>query len=405
MRREKITPEEWRERLDRAVNAKRGRWRVLPRAMASSRAFAELSKAGLIVVLAMLDNLTYKGKSKKSRNGLECCGLPLDNYGEFVITNNELVARGLKSPDSITRGRREAWTLGFYDVVKTGSLMNYGIYRYSERWKNFPDGDYLPSDQRLPGKCLYPREKKSQTKPTTENVVSTTTENVVKGDESVTTENVVIETGSPTTESVVNIIMYQQYQAEVQVQEKDREEDPAKQFPQGTLCPNTERANQDNQFNSASDNNTIDPKPDELQPPSIQHQWFIDSFLSARSETGIDASPALSPALASALDAWLSNRLSKKTFIGNRCFYAEKPNHIKEKIQEIVSEWESLRKSGLGKRIGVPPVPDLAFLVTNREAIFNWVTELRRRSLDAVFAQFETNEQDSHAGYAHRYSL
>ena len=112
MRREKVGPEEWRERLDRAVNAKRGRWRVLPRAMASSRAFAELSKSGLIVVLAMLDNLTYQGKSKRGRNGPQCCGLPLDNNGEFVVTNNELIARGLKSPDSITRGRREAWKSG-----------------------------------------------------------------------------------------------------------------------------------------------------------------------------------------------------------------------------------------------------------------------------------------------------
>ena len=71
MKREKVSPEEWRERLDRAVNAKRGRWRTLPRAIASSRAFAELSKSGLIVVLAMLDNLTYQGKvQKKSRQTL-----------------------------------------------------------------------------------------------------------------------------------------------------------------------------------------------------------------------------------------------------------------------------------------------------------------------------------------------
>jgi len=144
MKREKISPEEYRARLDQAVNAKRGRWRTLPRAIASSRAFAELSKSGLIVVLAMLDNLTYQGKSKKGRNGLQCCGLPLDNNGEFVITNNELIARGLKSPESIARGRKEAWELGFYDVVKTGTLMNYGVYRYSERWKNFPNGEYLP---------------------------------------------------------------------------------------------------------------------------------------------------------------------------------------------------------------------------------------------------------------------
>ena len=220
MRREKVTPEEWRERLDRAVNAKRGRWRVLPRSMASSRAFVELSKSGLIVVLAMLDNLSYLGKSKKSRSGPTCCGLPLDNNGEFVITNNELIARGLKSADSIARGRREAWTLGFYDVLKTGSLMNYGIYRYSERWKDFPDGEYLPKEERLPGKCLYPRGKKAHLKPTTENVVNATTDSVVKEGGNVTTENVVIQRDPLTTDSGVNIIMYHKHQADVQVQEK-----------------------------------------------------------------------------------------------------------------------------------------------------------------------------------------
>ena len=237
MKREKVSPEEWRERLDRAVNAKRGRWRVLPRAIASSRAFAELSRSGLIVVLAMLDNLTYQSKSKRrDARCLQCGGLPLDNNGEFVITNNELIARGLKSPDSITRGRQEAWKLGFYDVVKTGTLMNYGIYRYSERWKNFPNGDYLPHDQPNPGKCLYPKEKR-KLKPTTENVVSTTTENVVMGDENVTTENVVIETGSPTTDSVVNIIMYQEeYQTDPQVQHKDQRKERDGKLPQHTPC-------------------------------------------------------------------------------------------------------------------------------------------------------------------------
>ena len=39
-----------------------------------------------------------------------------------------------------------------------------------------------------------PKRRRLELKPTTESVVSTTTENVVKGDEDVTTEYVVIET-------------------------------------------------------------------------------------------------------------------------------------------------------------------------------------------------------------------
>ncbi len=137
------------------------------------------------------------------------------------------------------------------------------------------------------------------------------------------------------------------------------------------------------------------------EPTVAGHEWFVESFQEACSEKGIDANIPLSPALATALDEWLSQRLSKKSYIGHRAFFDEKPNHIKEKIHEIVSAWESLRTSGLGKRIGVPPVPDLEFLVSHREQLFDWVREQRQRSLDAVFAQFEANEQHSHEGYAH----
>ena len=348
----------------------------------------------------MLDNLTYKGKSKKGRNALECCGLPLDNNGEFVITNNELIARGLKSPDSITRGRRDAWELGFYDVVKTGTLMNYGIFRYSERWKNFPNGNYLPHDQPKPGRCLYPTRKKNLN-PTTENVVSTTTENVVKEDGSVTTENVVIETDFPTTDSVVNIIMYQEHQEDVHVQEKDQREEQDGDLPQDALSSETSEDDQDINHKThltpnSNETDPFDPVSNDSQPASVQHQWFVEAFSTACSERGAEPDLTLSPTLASSLDDWLSQKLSKKSYLGNRCFYDEKPHNIKEKINEIVSEWESLRISSLGKRIGVPPVPDLAFLIGNREAIFTWVSEQRRQSLNQIFAQFETKAAPAH---------
>jgi hypothetical protein len=402
MKREKVSPDEWRERLNRAVNSKRGRWRTLPRAIASSRAFAELSKSGLIVVLAMLDNLAYKGKSKKGRNALECCGLPLDNDGEFVITNNELIARGLKSPDSITRGRREAWKLGFYDVVKTGSLMNYGIYRYSERWKNFPDGDYLPRDERVPGKCLYPREKKAQAKPTTENVVSNTTENVVKEGGSVTTENVVIKTGSPTTDSVVNIIMYHEDNAAVRVQEKDQAEDPERELPQDTPRSKNSEDNQDLKQKasltpSSDETDLADIISKESEATSLHHQWFIDAFSSACLEKGVEADLTLSPSLASSLHDWLDQRLSKRSYLGNKVFYDETIPRIKEKLSQIVTQWEFIKISYLGERVQIPDVPDMAFLVTYREQIFAWVSEQRQRSLNRIFAQFEPKQPSAPA--------
>jgi|GEM_PF-2293050 len=395
MKREKVSPEEWRERLDRAVDAKRGRWRVLPRAIASSRAFAELSRSGLIVVLAMLDNLTYQSKSKRrDARCLQCGGLPLDNNGEFVITNNELIARGLKSPDSITRGRQEAWKFGFYDVVKTGTLMNYGIYRYSERWKNFPNGDCLPHDQPNPGKCLYPKEKR-KLKPTTENVVSTTTENVVKRGENVTTENVVIETGSPTTDSVVNIIMYQEDKKDLQVHEKDPRENQNIDFSKNTFFSANTKDNQN--INPAYPDTVF--KGSELS--SIQHQWFLDAFKEACSQKGIGADLGIDPSLASTLDDWIFKRLSKKSYFGNRCFYEEKPYNIQEKVSQIVSQWEFIEISYVGERVSIPSTPELEFLIINLEAIFMWVNEVRQRSMDVVLRRLDGPMEGVPVGYTH----
>ncbi len=385
MKREKISPEEYRARLDQAVNAKRGRWRTLPRAIANSRAFAELSKSGLIVVLAMLDNLTYQGKSKKGRNGLQCCGLPLDNNGEFVITNNELIARGLKSPESIARGRKEAWELGFYDVVKTGTLMNYGVYRYSERWKKFPNGEYLPQDERSPGKCLYPREKKVKSEPTSENVVSTTSENVV------------IETGSPTTDSVVNIIMYQAHQADVHVQERDQGEEQDREIPQNTPCSET--------FEDAPDIITEDPITSVISTAEsipLQHQWFLDCFYSACQERGVEADLTITPSLASTLDNWLEERLRRGRYHGRTFLCDENISNIKEKLSQIVSQWEFIRiPSAFGQSIDVPPLPNLTFLITNLELVFRWVSEQRQNRLEEILLQFETMEQPAPAAYTH----
>jgi hypothetical protein len=138
--------------------------------------------------------------------------------------------------------------------------------------------------------------------------------------------------------------------------------------------------------------------PEPVAPP--RHEWFLDAFKKACTAKGITPDLTLSPALSSTLDDWLFKRLSKKTYLGNRCFFDEKPDHFKEKIHDIVSGWESLRTSGLGKRIGVPPDPDLEFLVSHREQIFEWVREQRQRSLDMILTQLETNQEtDPAAAY------
>jgi len=148
--------EAWREELDRDVEGKRGEFRILPRALFNSKAFAALGGSATIVVLAIMNKLQYEKAGRRDRKGVKT-GLPiLRNNGEFSLTINELVTRGL-SRSTATRARIRAWELGFFDVLEAGTVHHAGRYRYSERWRSFPDGGYHPVEQPAPGRNIYPQ--------------------------------------------------------------------------------------------------------------------------------------------------------------------------------------------------------------------------------------------------------
>lgn len=147
--------DEWREELDRDGSGKRGNFRILPRDLFNSRAFAALGGSATIVVLAILNNLQYEKKSGKDRKGVRMGHPVLRNNGECTLTVNELVTRGL-SRSTATRARRLAWELGFFDVIEPGTVHHAGRYRYSERWQLYPNGNYRPVGQQPPGMNVYP---------------------------------------------------------------------------------------------------------------------------------------------------------------------------------------------------------------------------------------------------------
>jgi len=161
--REIKTPAMWRDELDRDGAGNRGAFRILPRQLFNSRAFADLGWGGTIVVLSMLNNLEYESSRKKDRKGVRKGQGRLRNNGQFSLTVNELVARGL-SESTATRARKRAWELGFFDVIEPGTVHHVGVYRYSERWKLYPHGNYRPDGQQAPGKNVYPESgfKKKQ---------------------------------------------------------------------------------------------------------------------------------------------------------------------------------------------------------------------------------------------------
>jgi len=146
---------DWEEKLKADSEGCRGRFRLLSREMLNSKAFRDLGGSGTIVVLAILDKLEYEKAGKRDRKGVKSGVAHLRNGGEFYLTIGELQARGL-TQYSATRARLRAWELGFFDVIAAGTVHRPGIYRYSERWRHYPHGNYLPHGQAQPGMNIYP---------------------------------------------------------------------------------------------------------------------------------------------------------------------------------------------------------------------------------------------------------
>jgi hypothetical protein len=147
--------EQWRDELDQDSEGGRGRFMILSRELFNSRAFAALGGAGTIVVITILNKLSYEKKEKKDRKGVKINHPVLRNNGVFSLTINELVARGL-SRSTATAARVLTWDLGFFDVLESGTIHHPGKYRYSGRWRLYPNGDYKPGGQQPPGKNVYP---------------------------------------------------------------------------------------------------------------------------------------------------------------------------------------------------------------------------------------------------------
>lgn len=183
-RERKLSPEKVRRDMDNLdENSPEGSWYIgIPRALFYSRAYLELTKTkhGPSLLLAIFDELDYEKSEVKDRKGVKkgkSEKRQLKNGGVFSLPNDKLHALGIGSDSTIAKLRRLAWELGFFDNIKPGSYLGTGTFKYSERWKHFPNGPYWPVEQEPPGKWLgYGFEKrKSETGPSTASVVSHTT--------------------------------------------------------------------------------------------------------------------------------------------------------------------------------------------------------------------------------------
>jgi hypothetical protein len=123
---------------------------IIQRAMFNSKAFLELSKRPLhvLVLLAAINQVFYDKKGNTGKRAFA-------NGGIIYLPQNLLKARGVNANATIAEAKKRLVELGFIDVVETGSVHHAGVFKISERWSKYPHGDYLPKDRKLPGTSLY----------------------------------------------------------------------------------------------------------------------------------------------------------------------------------------------------------------------------------------------------------
>lgn len=158
------TEEEWkdlrRERYRRA--GYKGGFRVLPTKVLDSDAFNELSNSGKIVLILSLSQLDYWNKKKHKYLPCRTSSVgDLRNDGRFSLPNNFLKERGIKGTDTIARVRKELVVHGFWEVMETGSLVQSGVFRWSDNWltynqKSLQERMSKDVQGKQPGRCLYP---------------------------------------------------------------------------------------------------------------------------------------------------------------------------------------------------------------------------------------------------------
>jgi len=146
--------EDWKETIREDVKGKRGAWRLLPREIFNSDAYNELSHAERSMLLTALNQISYEDSSKKRKRKVDSRKV-LRNGGRLYLTQNELKARGVKSPATIAKGKRRLVELGFLDVIETGTVNKPTLFQVSDRWRKYPRGDYKPQDGKPPGVSLY----------------------------------------------------------------------------------------------------------------------------------------------------------------------------------------------------------------------------------------------------------
>lgn len=126
---------------------------------------------------------------------------------------------------------------------------------------------------------------------------------------------------------------------------------------------------------------------------SLKHEWFLQAFRSDCHERGIRPVLSIDPSLSATMDAWLDEKLTRGGYFGAKFYTHEKESSLREKLSEIIAQWEFIEISAFDQRLEVPPIPDLSFLVSHREQLFTWITEQRMRKTEALLDRLQLGGQ------------
>jgi hypothetical protein len=67
------------------------------------------------------------------------------------LPNNLLKERGIKGSDTIARVQKELVAAGFWEVVETGSLIQPGVFRWSDNWLRYNQKSLKKAEQACRG--------------------------------------------------------------------------------------------------------------------------------------------------------------------------------------------------------------------------------------------------------------
>ena len=148
-RRKHKTVGEWSADIDKEVNGKLGAWRILPREVYSSKAYRDLSLPEREILHCYLNKVSFVKPDKQDRRRMKLSKPVAENARNLIVTNNEIKARGgVLSDSTIAKARKRLVEIGFLDVVRSCMFPQPGIFGLSDRWKEYPNKEYKPKDNR-----------------------------------------------------------------------------------------------------------------------------------------------------------------------------------------------------------------------------------------------------------------